>query len=401
MDFILSVTELNEYVHRSLSLDPLLRDVRLRGEISGFKRHVSGHWYFTLKDEASRIDCVMFRQHNAAVRFEPRDGVRVVARGAAGLYTASGRYQFYAEGLTEDGMGDMYRRLEERKQKLSREGLFDEKRKRPLPLLPRRVGVVTSRTGAVIHDIATVTRRRCPGVQLILRPAKVQGEGAAEDIARGIEEVSALGVDVVIVGRGGGSLEDLWAFNEEMVVRAIAACPVPVVSAVGHEVDWTLADLAADRRAATPSQAAEMTVPQREDMLQRVADLQDALQAAAAGRLAQRRQALSGQEKRLALLHPLAHLRQLRQTARECEVRLEAAMARRMTLLHSRLTATEGRLDALGPRKALERGYAVLLDRDRAVGSIAELPEEGELILRDGRARVRVLEKKAGDPFAT
>ena len=187
-NWTLTVSDLNEYVRRSLAADPILRLIRIRGEISGFKLHVSGHWYFTLKDDKSRINCVMFRQSAQQVSFRPQDGMRVVLEGTVGLYTASGMYQFYAEKIEQDGVGALYLKLEELKQKLMREGLFDAARKRPLPLLPRKVGIVTARTGAVIHDIATVSRRRHPGVQLVLRPAQVQGEGAARDIAQGIPD---------------------------------------------------------------------------------------------------------------------------------------------------------------------------------------------------------------------
>ena len=307
MPWTLSVSELNDYVRRALASDPALRFVSLRGEISDFKRYASGHWYFTLKDDESRIQCVCYRQYASQIQFQPENGMKVILNGAVGLYTVSGAYQFYAESMTLDGVGELYLKFEALKAKLMKEGLFDVSRKRPLPLMPRAIGVVTSRSGAVIHDIATVTRRRFPAMQIILRPAQVQGEGAAEDIAAGIEEIARLPqVDVIIVGRGGGSLEDLWAFNEEIVVRAIAACPIPIVSAVGHEVDVTLSDLAADLRAATPSAAAEVCVPEKKQLLNNLEKYRLSLLRAGQNALLSRKNMLSYYEKRLASRHPAA-----------------------------------------------------------------------------------------------
>lgn len=398
----LTVSDLNEYVRRSLAADPILRVIRLRGEISGFKLHVSGHWYFTLKDDKSRINCVMFRQSTQQVSFRPQDGMRVVLEGTVGLYTASGMYQFYAEAMEQDGIGALYLKLEELKQKLMREGLFDASRKRPLPLLPRKVGVVTARTGAVIHDIATVSRRRFPGVQIVLRPAQVQGEGAAQDIAKGIEEISLHpGVDVIIVGRGGGSAEDLWAFNEEIVVRAVAACPVPVISAVGHEVDYTLCDYAADVRAATPSAAAELAVPEKEVLLDTIGQMRIDLERAMRNAILQRREQLSRREMRLASMHPLAQLRKVRQQAVALDLCMQSSVQKRMLLSHAALERLVSKMELLGPRKALERGYAVVVAGGKAVTSIGDMPAEAELILKDGRVRVHTVEKKEGDPFAT
>ena len=270
----LSVSDLNEYVRRSLAGDPMLQGIAVRGEVSNFRPYASGHWYFSLKDEHSRIACVMFRQHNMGLRFKPQDGMKVVMVGSAGLYTVSGSYQFYAEAMLQDGVGELFERYNALKDKLLKEGLFDASRKRSLPLLPRAVGVITSASGAVLHDIKTVTRRRFRNMPLILRSAQVQGDGAAVDLVIALQELAQSGyVDVIIIGRGGGSMEDLWAFNEEELVRAIAACPIPVISAVGHETDTTLADFAADMRAPTPSAAAELAVPDKKELAQRILTL--------------------------------------------------------------------------------------------------------------------------------
>ncbi|MBR3015952.1 MAG: exodeoxyribonuclease VII large subunit [Clostridia bacterium] len=400
MAWTLSVSELNDYVRRAIASDPSLRFLSIRGEVSDFKKYASGHWYFTLKDETSMIQCVCFRQNNMRLDFRPENGMQVVLTGAVGLYAERGQYQFYAESITRDGVGELYLKLEALKNKLMKEGLFDVTKKRPLPLLPRAIGVVTSRSGAVIHDIATVTRRRFPAMQIILRPAQVQGEGAAEDIAAGIAEISALpNVDVVIVGRGGGSLEDLWAFNEEIVVRAIAACPVPVVSAVGHEVDVTLSDLAADVRAATPSVAAEVCVPEREALIATIGKMRDAMARALKNDMLSRQSRLALYEKRLAARHPAALMREAQGKAELLGHRLQSLMERQFTSLKNKTALLTDQLNALGPRQALNRGYAVLLNGKEAVTSVEQAADELTVLMRDGRMRVRVLDKRKGDPF--
>lgn len=400
MAWTLSVSELNDYVRRALASDPTLRFLSLRGEISDFKRYASGHWYFTLKDETSMIQCVCFRQYNMRLDFRPENGMKVVLTGAVGLYAERGSYQFYAESMTRDGVGELYLRLEALKNKLMKEGLFDVAKKRPLPLLPRAIGVVTSASGAVIHDICTVTRRRFPAMQIILRPAQVQGEGAAADIAAGIAEISAFPqVDVVIVGRGGGSLEDLWAFNEEVTVRAVAACPVPVVSAVGHEVDVTLCDLAADVRAATPSVAAEVCVPDRASLAATIEKMLKSLARAGENALLARKNRLALYEKRLASRHPLALLRDTRARAELLTHQLRSLTERRFSLLRSRLETLSNQLNALGPRQALDRGYAILLSGDQAVTQVSQVKEEMTVLMQDGRLRVKTLEIRKEDPF--
>ena len=400
MAWTLSVSELNDYVRRMLASDPSLRFLSIRGEVSDFKKYVSGHWYFTLKDENAMIQCVCFRQYNSRLNFRPENGMKVVLTGAVGLYPERGQYQFYAETVAQDGVGELYLKLEALKSKLMKEGLFDVAKKRPLPLLPRAIGVVTSRSGAVIHDIATVTRRRFPGMQLILRPAQVQGQGAAEDIAKGIGEISALPqVDVVIVGRGGGSLEDLWAFNEEIVVRAIAACPVPVVSAVGHEVDVTLSDLAADVRAATPSVAAEVCVPSRESLLATLQKMRQAMARAGENAVLSRKSRLALCEKRLAARHPAALMKDAQAHRALLQHRLQSAMERQVTSLKNKTAQCTDQLNALGPRQALNRGYAILLNGKTAVTQVDQAAEEMTVLLMDGRLRVRTLEARKEDPF--
>lgn len=396
----LSVQELNEYVRKLLAGDPMLRGIAVRGEVSNFKQHVSGHWYFSLKDDKSRIACVMFRQHNQLLRFVPRDGMRLVLMGSVGLYTASGSYQFYAEGAMQEGVGDLYQRFLALRDSLAREGLFDAARKRPLPLLPRAVGIVTSGTGAVLHDIRTVAARRFPGIRLVLRPTQVQGEGAASDIAAGIVEVGAIDdVDVIIVGRGGGSIEDLWAFNEEMVVRAIVASAKPVISAVGHETDITLADFAADMRAPTPSAAAELAVPDRLELLRQVQGLESGLRVAGERALSGLAVHLSEIEKRLEAKRPEAALALLASRVTLCKQRLSARIDRALEQSAAGTSQLSGRLKAVGPLATLQRGYAIVLAESTPVTTIDAAAPKMTVVFRDGKAEVATLGTKKEDPF--
>ena len=401
MSWTLTVTDLNEYVRRSLAGDPMLKDLRLRGEISNFKKHASGHLYFSLKDEQARIQCVMFRQDAMRLRVSPADGMRVELRGSVSLYAAAGSYQFYAQELQPDGLGVLYQRYEELRRKLMAEGLFDAGRKRPLPLLPRLIGVVTARTGAVVHDIARVAGRRNPGVQLVLRPSLVQGDGAAADLVSGLKELQALEeVDVIIIGRGGGSLEDLWAFNEEPVVRAIAECRVPVISAVGHETDVTLSDFAADVRAATPSVAAELAVPERTQLQDALTALRTRALTAMNDVIAEQRAALLHQEMRLTRLHPQARPRELRYHDQQLVTALTASAQARCRELSAQLERHFSRLKALGPQAVLQRGYTFVRDLSGTpVTSVSRLPEQAELMFSDGSAQIRTLSVKGGSLF--
>ena len=312
----LSVTELNEYARRLLAGDPLLRALEVTGEISGYKHHYSGHRYFSLKDENARVQCVMFRQHALGLDFQPADGMRVTVRASASIYPQNGSFQLYVTSMRQAGQGELYIRFEKLKQKLMAEGLFDPARKREIPALPKVIGVVTSQTGAAIRDIIHVARRRNPNVGIVVSPCLVQGPEAAADIVLAMDRLNrAKACDVMLVGRGGGSIEDLWAFNEEIVARAIAASPIPVVSCVGHEVDFTISDFVADLRAPTPSAAAELTVP-----------LLDQLKAELDGMVA----------------------------------RLAGAMPVRLERCRHRLDALSASLRALDPASVMDRGYAVV-----------------------------------------
>ena len=388
----LSVSDLNEYVRRSLAGDPMLQDLTIRGEISNFKRHTSGHLYFSLKDDNSRIACVMFRQYAQMLRFYPQDGMMVLLSGAVGLYTASGSYQFYGQSMAKDGMGALYERFLMLKDSLQKEGLFDPARKKPLPLLPRAIGVVTSSTGAVINDILTVTRRRYPDMPVILRSAKVQGEGAAEDLRAGLQEVAELDqVDVIIIGRGGGSLEDLWAFNNEALVRAIVACSKPVVSAVGHESDVTLADFAADMRAATPSAAAELAVPQKNELRARIETTFQSLYAVIQWGLMQKTTALGELLSRLTGKNPEQSIALAISEHRALTGRLHAAAAMGLHKISADAAAVLSRFEYAGPGETLKRGYAIALKDGRPITQAKDAADTFDLMFQDGRVSVKTL----------
>ncbi len=394
----LTVTALNEYVRRSLAGDPLLRRVSVRGEISNYKPYASGHWYFSLKDDNSRLNCVMFRQHNMALRFRPQDGMNVVLSGSAGLYVTNGSYQFYAEDMQQDGVGELFRRFLALKEKLTTEGLFDPARKQPLPLLPRAVGVVTSASGAVLHDIVTVTRRRFPNMPLVLRPCQVQGDGAAQDLAQGLAEIAQLDeIDVIIIGRGGGSMEDLWAFNEEVLVRAVAACPKPVVSAVGHETDVTLCDFAADMRAATPSAAAELAVPDKAELLARSAGLHTALWQLVQGALMQLSARLGEMNSRLDRQSPEAMLQRLLHRHAVASKALDVVINNALSGFQTSLQRLQSNLRALGPQQTLMRGYVLALHAGHPVTSVRDASDTMTLQFHDGQADVRLLSSRTED----
>lgn len=388
---VVSVSQLNEYVRRTLASDPMLRSLSLRGEISNFKRHApSGHLYFSLKDEGARIACVMFRQHAFDLRMEPRDGMRVVLEGSVSLYAQTGQYQFYAQSMRPDGVGDLYLRFEQLKAALQQEGLFDASLKKPLPLLPRTVGVVTSATGAAVRDIISVATRRNPGVRLLLCPASVQGEAAPGEIVRALRTLDALdSVDVIIVGRGGGSLEELWAFNEEAVARAIFACKKPVVSAVGHETDFTIADFVADLRAPTPSAAAERVVPSGEE-------LSAALDGSALLLDQRMRARLQGWSTRMAHAYaviqaygPARALERRREQLLHARTLLDTHMARACKAREEALRSARGRLDALSPKGVLARGYAYVTRAGRPARRLA-IGDRITLHLAAGQAQAEV-----------
>jgi len=369
--------------------------VTVTGEVSNFAVPSSGHWYFTLKDGHAQLRAVMFRNRNRLVTYPPADGLQVVCTGTVSVYPARGEVQLIVDTLAPAGIGTLQAAFEALKARLAGEGMFAEARKRPLPPMPRTVGIVTSPTGAAIHDMINVLRRRAPGIRILLRPAKVQGDGAAEDVAAGIADLNRQGdADVLIVGRGGGSLEDLWAFNEETVARAIAASAIPVISAVGHEVDVTIADLVADLRAPTPSAAAELVAKSRLELESHLDHLIMRLQSRVTQGLALWTERLIGLERRLHLVGRSWPFRL--ELISQSEQRLVMGMHGQMQQLAARLAHEAGQLDALSPLNQLARGY-VIASRDplsREPATFGELAPGDRLWLRfsAGRARTRIEE---------
>lgn len=390
---IVTVTELARVLKEVLEGDPRLQLVLVRGELANCKLHPSGHFYFTLRDETTQIRGVMFRSRARLMNFAPKDGDAVLVTGQVAFYESGGQVQLYAEGIEQVGIGAELLRLQELKARLEAEGLFRLERKRPLPLLPRRVGVVTSASGAALRDILQIGRRRHPRMDFVIAPARVQGQGAAGEIVAALGRLArSRRVDVIIVGRGGGAQEDLSAFNDETVVRAVAACPVPVVAAVGHETDVTLVDFVADQRAPTPSAAAEIVVPPYFELMARLGELRGRLDSGL-------RRVAEERRRRLLLLTSRGPLRRPEEIVRMRRDRLQAlhrvaqhigrGALRERT---AQLREMAARLAGLSPLAPLERGYALLLREGRPVRDVGELApgDEVQLRLRGGTADARI-----------
>ena len=379
----LSVSQLGEYIKRTLQMDPMLHGIELRGEISNLKFHQTGTLFFTLKDEQAAISCVMYASDAENLTSMPFEGMRVVASGSVSYYARGGQLQFYASCLRAQGVGVLYERLLALREKLSSEGLFDVRRKRPLPVCPDTVGVISSPTGAVIHDIMNVSLRRDPQARILLCPVRVQGIGAAQEVVQAIRLLEQLEhVSVIIVARGGGSMEDLWTFNEECVVRAVATCKKPVVSAIGHETDVTLCDLAADLRAPTPSAAAECVVPRRDELTERLDALCVRLGDAAYAQISRREAALALLETKLALCRPSSRIAHSQERLARLSGQLRDAMSIRIDRETSRLAQRERELKMLSPYRVLSRGYAVVLRDGVPVRSAAQLSPGSRVTLR-------------------
>lgn len=387
---VFRVSELNEYVSLVLSNDPNLCDLRVSGEISGFKRHSSGHLYFSLKDENALVRCVMFRQQAMRLNFEPKDGMQVLLYGRASLYEKDGSFQLYANYLKKSGEGELYLKFLALKKELEERGWFDEAHKKQIPFLPRRVGVVTSGTGAAVQDILNIIHRRFPRMPIVLASVRVQGAGAAEEIAEAIDEFNAKhAADVLIVGRGGGSMEDLWAFNEPVVAAAIYNSEIPVVSAVGHETDFTIADFVADLRAPTPSAAAELCVPEMDAVYEGVHLQSERMRRALNAKLERMRSnvRLFASAKAFRLLEN--RLMSERQTLDGMRERAFRGAMEQIVSARSELSRKQAQLAALDPSAVLERGYAILTDpKGRALGGVAAM-QAGDAVnihMRDGVA---------------
>ena len=389
----LTVSQLNEYLKRTLQLDPMLRRLEIRGEISNLKFHQTGSVFFTLKDEQAAISCVMYASDAENLSVMPFDGMRVVASGSVSLYVKGGQLQLYVNRLRAEGVGVLYERLLALKAKLSQEGLFLPERKKPLPSYPDTVGVVSSPTGAVIHDIMNVSLRRDPEARILLCPSRVQGMGAAEEIADAIHILDRMdSVSVIIVARGGGSMEDLWAFNEEVVVRAVAACRKPVVSAVGHETDVTLCDLAADLRAPTPSAAAECVVPVRADTQERIRAARAALAAAAQAQIDGRQHALALLKAQLAGQKPSVRIAAKQEQLLRHRQALRTLMHAALLRSDQGLSSRRRELELLSPYRVLSRGYAIVQRDKMPVRSAHDLSPMDLITVRfaDGSVKARI-----------
>lgn len=384
-----SVTQLTGYIKLLLDRDEILSQTCVRGELSNYKIHSSGHHYFTLKDEGAVISCVLFRSDAMRLRFRPESGMKVILTGRVSLFPRSGQYQLYVSHMQPDGAGDLAVAFEQLKQRLQAQGLFDAAHKKPLPRYPERVALVTSPTGAAVRDMIRILGRRWPLASVLVCPVRVQGEGAAEEIAAMLELVDAAGLaDVIITGRGGGSLEDLWAFNEEIVARAIYRCKTPVISAVGHEPDVTIADFAADVRAATPSNGAELAVCDRAELRALLEQQARRMEKAQERRLELLRQRLRRLSERPVLRSPEGSLQQKELLLELLRQRLERAAVSAVEQDQRRFAALSGRLDALSPLKVLARGYAVATRQGQVLHSVEQLSpgEEIRLRLADGTA---------------
>ncbi len=382
-----TVTELNGHVKQRLSSDPELNKVWVQGEISNLTRHSSGHYYFTIKDEKSQLNCVSFRSVNAKIRFEPEKAMKVLVFGSIDVYTVRGQYQLIVQDMRPDGIGELYKAYEQLKKKLALEGLFSDTHKRPIPPYPKKIGVVTSPTGAAIHDIINVIERRYPA-SILLCPAIVQGEHSAPSIVKAIEMLNTTNVDVLIVGRGGGSLEDLWSFNEESVARAIFNSTKPVISAVGHETDFTIADLTADLRAPTPSAAAELVVPDKTEILSHLRSARIRMNNAIRYNMLNKKKKLEHlqMEKQHEIL--LNRLQHNTQHLDELTSRLIFLIRTNIGNKNNELKVSVGRLNAISPLNTIQRGYSIALkDGQRTtIRSIRDIEEKEtfDLVLKDG-----------------
>ncbi len=387
---VFTVTELNRYIKTAFDSDFTLQSVYLSAEISNFTNHVrSGHYYMTLKDENACIRAVMFQQSNRRLKFMPENGMRVIARGRVSVFERDGQYQLYLEDMQPDGVGALQIAFDQLRAKLEKQGLFDQAYKKELPHYPKRIAVVTSPTGAALQDILSILARRWPQARVILCPVQVQGEGAREQIADAILRLNAAkAADVMIVGRGGGSLEELWAFNEEMVARAVAGSEIPVISAVGHETDYTICDFAADLRAPTPSAAAELAVPDRLEELRRLQALRILVKQRLLNTLQGKEQALMLLQNRLTRQHPLALLENRRQMLDSAATRLEQSIHNLLALRQSSFAASCGKLHALSPLKILQRGYAAVYRADQPLIRGQDLHKGDTLRLRFADAAV-------------
>ena len=398
MPTIYSITQINAYIQGRMNEDPMLAQVAVRGEISNYKLYPSGHHYFTLKDEQSALKCVMFKGNAMSLRFRPASGMKVIALGRISVYPRDGQYQLYVSSMAMDGIGDLYAAFEALKKKLSQQGLFDPAKKKPIPKYPQTIGVVTSSAGAAVHDILRILRRRYPLCSVRLLPVRVQGAEAPEEIASAIRYANAHNLaDLLIVGRGGGSIEDLWAFNDERVAYAIYESHIPIISAVGHEPDVTIADYVADLRAATPSNGAELAVPDREALAQNLDAFSAAMTGALNRQLRLASQRLEGLAASPALRSPTGYLDRREKDLGLLKEKLLAAQNRELSKAQQKYVANVAKLDAMSPLKVLSRGYAIAQkDTGELIRSVKQTTTGESIVvsLADGKLTASILSIK-------
>ena len=395
---VLSITQLNEYIRDRMDQDPMLTSVAVRGEISNYKMYPSGHHYFTLKDEGSALKCVMFKGNALRLRFRPENGMKVIAMGKVSVFPRDGAYQLYCTAMAMDGVGDLYAAFEQLKKKLASQGLFDPAHKKPLPKYPGTIGIITSSAGAAVHDMLRILRKRYPLSRVRLLPVRVQGAEAPGEIAAAIGYANYYKLaDLLIVGRGGGSMEDLWAFNDERVAWAIYQSEIPVISAVGHEPDVTISDFVADLRAATPSNAAELAVPDQDALRQTLDSMNAAMAVALNRQLKSARQHLNMLSQSPALKSPTGYIEQRQKNLELLKGQLVSAQNNQLNRKHQRYIALTAKLDAMSPLKVLTRGYAMAQTQDGTVLKSVKQVERGERVtvaLSDGKLSTTVMDIK-------
>ena len=400
MKNVYSVGQVNTYIKNMFAQDFMLQRISVKGEVSNCKYHTSGHIYFTIKDAAGTLNAVMFAGSRKGLKFQMKEGDQVVVTGSVEVYERDGKYQIYAREIELDGAGNLYQKFEALKQELEEMGMFAAEYKQPIPLYAMKIGVVTAPTGAAVQDIRNISARRNPFVQLILYPALVQGDGAVESIVNGIHALDALGVDVMIVGRGGGSIEDLWAFNEEEVARAIFECETPVISAVGHETDWTIADFVADLRAPTPSAAAELAVFDYRQAMQELLGMRQQMDKELQRKVTVARNHLEHQRMRLHYLSPQQRMNENRRRVAEYEEKLTGRMEELLRERRHRLALLAGTLESYSPVKKLSGGYAFVEDGNhQALRSIHQIRKKDtvQIHLLDGTLTAAVTEIQAAE----
>jgi len=395
---VLSVGQINEYIQATMDRDPVLNTVAVRGEISNYKIYPSGHHYFTLKDDNASLRCVMFKGNALKMRFRPDNGMQIIAMGRISVYPRDGAYQLYCSALMPDGVGDLHAAFEQLKTKLAARGMFDPAHKKAIPQFPKTIGIVTSSAGAAVHDMLRILRKRYPLVKVLLLPVRVQGAEAPGEIASAIYYANAWNLaDLLIVGRGGGSIEDLWAFNDEVVAQAIYDSQIPVISAVGHEPDVTISDFVADLRAATPSNAAELAVPDQDALRQNLDGAYSAMITVFNRQLAASRRQLTLLSNNACLQNPLQYLKQRRQNTERLQERLVSAYVRLLSNKKQRFVSMTAKLDAMSPLKVLTRGYSMTQTSDGSLITSVSKTQVGDPIricLSDGTVSAVVTDKE-------